>query len=248
MAFDPFFQQVVDDFSSVVSDDLLVNICSLIMSSYDESRDPIFTSRFHPKIIKQYRPLIRKGFIDTDLEALVGGSNKIEGGVKENCNRSHLYTELIVDEKIILTSSVVSSPKSLPRKSVFRLEASKNNPVVRQLDCIDENVVRVDFINKKVDIKKLYAIILHGPSKGSAPDFIKIAIPDHDYRTYLRTIDLLPMYSQRQTEPDVNLNTEEMVMPKIRLKRVVDEYIEDEDRIVGDINIEQNRNGERNET
>lgn len=226
--------QVIAEFFEVVPEDFLYELTSGILKGYELCENEAFPGYINPKFRKQYRPLFRKGIIDSQIDLAAKKHFNISDSIRDNCTGSHSYTELIIEKKVILTASVVDSPSSLPRRAKFRSEAAMNNPGVRQLDLFSPNVIPADF-NRKNNDKKLYGIIIHGPSKSKEPEFIIIVIPDFSYSFGIGTINLLERYSKRVKKTnEVDLSVQEITKPSAQLRIREEEFIEDEDKLVNE--------------
>lgn len=224
--------QVIAEFFEVVPVPFLYELTSAIVEGYKLCDNEAFLGYINPKLRKQYRPLYRKEIIDTQLNSAAKKHFNISDSISDNCSGSHSYTELIIEKKVILTASVVDSPRSLPRPAKFRIEAAKNNPGSRQLDIFSPNVISADF-NRKTNEKKLYGIIIHGPSKSLRPEFIIIVIPDFTYSFGIGTINLLERYSKSALKNnEVDLSVQEIKKPSAQLRVKEEDYIEDEDKLV----------------
>lgn len=225
---------VAHQLEKTVPDAFWGDITQAILLGYELSAtDPRIPSKVYEK---RHRAATRNFCIDAQMESVARKHFDVEGGFRDNCTGSHMYTELIVQDEIILTASSVNSPKQLPRASMFRLEAAMHNPEIRQLDIFASNVIHADFSNKTVEKRKLYGVILHGPAKSITPEFIIVAIPDFNYQFHLATIDLLGKYSSFSTvRTDIDLSVQDIEKPSAQLRIRPEKYIEDDDRVAGDI-------------
>jgi hypothetical protein len=244
--------KVVADFNGAVPDVFLQDVVRLILKAYQDSNSEHVLGKVHQKLRKQIRPIFRKEMIDTALEFTAKRHFNVKDQIQGNCVGSHSYTELRINEKIILTASLVNSPNQLPRPSKFRLEAALNNPRIEQLNLFEPNkVVHADFVNKKIQEESfLYGIITHGPSKSIQPEFIKILIPDFTYSFPVATIDILQKHANLISKIDATETTyltssyvEEINKPSVRIRSKIEDDIEEEDKAVN-----QNNDGEVDDT
>jgi hypothetical protein len=244
--------KVVADFDSVVPSAFLQDVIQLISIVFRDSNSEHVLGKFNQKLRKQIRPIWRREMIDTGLEFMARKHFNVKGEIRDNCTGSHSYTELIIDERIILTASLVNSRKQLPRPSKFRLEAALNNPGLEQLNIFEtNNMVQADFVNKKSQEKSLlYGIVTYGPSKSLKPEFIGVSIPNATYTFPLVTINLLQRFPSLinkidRTEADYLTNSyvEEINKPSVRIRSKIEGDIEEEDKAVN-----QNNDGEVDDT
>lgn len=244
--------KVVADFNDAIPDAFLHDVVQMILKVSQESNSESVLGRFNKKLRKQIRPIWRRETIDTRLEIMARRHFNLKDVIRDNCNRSHSYTELIINERIILTASLVNSPKQLPRPSKFRLEAALNNPGFEQLNIFElNNVAYADFVNRKPQEESLlYGIITYGPSQSLQPEFIMISIPDRSYSFSLGNINLLQRYSGliNDFENDevtyaINSCVEEINKPSVRIRSKIEVDIEEENKAVN-----QNNDGEVDDT
>lgn len=240
--------KVVADFNGAVPDAFLQDVVQLILKVSRDSNSEHVLGKFNQKLRKQIRPIWRKEMIDTGLDFMARRHFNVKGKIQDNCTGSHSYTELIIDEKIILTASLVNSPRQLPRPSKFRLEAALNNPGLEQLNLFENNnIVHADFVNKKLQEESLlYGIITYGPSKSLLPDFIIVSMPDCTYSFPIATINLLERYPNLINKTDNNETThlissyvEEINKPSVRIRSRIESDIEEEDKAVNQNNDEE---------
>lgn len=244
--------KVVADFNSAIPDAFLQDVVRLILKISRESNSEYILGKFNQKVRKQIRPIWRREMIDTNLEFMARKHFNAKGVIRGNCIGSHLYTELIINEKIILTASVVNSPRKLPRRSKFRLEAALNNPGIEQLNLLEpNNVIYANFVDKKPQEESLlYGIITYGPSKSVQPEFIMISIPDCTYSYPIATINLLQKYPSLINKIDsvettnlISPYVEEINKPSVRIRSKIEGDIEEENKT-----INQNNNREVDDT
>ncbi len=175
--------------------------------------------------------------MDTKLERVAKRHFEVQGDVKDNPNGSNTFAELIVQEKLILTSSSVQCPRRLPRSSKTRLSHSLHNPTFKQLELHNSNLVQADFTSRSIirtELSKLFVLLLHGPTNEARPEFIKLVVPDADYSFFIGTIDLLSEYAAFQSPSQADLEPREIPRPSARLRVNQDNYVEDEDRLSGE--------------
>jgi hypothetical protein len=231
--------QVVSALREVLPDRFLRDVTHAILRSYRDA--DMQCGDIHQRFIRQDRPQKRRNLIDTRLEEIARRHFEIQGAIKDNIRNSHSYTELTVKDRVVITASSTHRSHELPRPSKFRLEAAAQNPAYRQLNILHSNLIQVDFqarhvvADSSLQSSKLYAVVIHGPSQGNSPGYIKLVVPDSDYQYFVGTIDLLGNYANQ----DLDFQSDDMISqdiprPSARLRVRQEEYIEEEDRAEGE--------------
>jgi len=221
--------QIVDDFMAVLPSAFLSDLTAGLIEAWRETDSVVHSAGIHPRLVPQNRGVYRKGILDSHLIKAAKQHFMFDEGIAQNVSGSHCYAEIVIDETIILTTSVVGGPAQLPRFAQFRVVAAAHNPEIEQLEIFPSNVIQTDFVSKRVQKTLRYGIVTLGPSKSTVPEFIKIVIPDGQYRVQIGTIDLLARFSKPYVSP-VNLSPEEIQKPAARLRIRTERSVEGEDK------------------
>ena len=226
--------QVISMMRRYLSDKFLADITHSVVGAYQDAHSSS-AAAVHSKLVKRDRSQRRVSILDTRLEDVARRHFNVQGTVKDNSSRSNTFSELVVEEKVILTSSSVRSPGILPRPSIPRTQNASHNPTCRQLELINSNLVEADFVNKTIagqeqrERDMLFTLIVHGPTNIAEPDIYKKDVPDADYKLIIGTIDLIAKYGNIQPSTEEDVEVQEIPKPLARLRVRQNPDIEDED-------------------
>lgn len=174
-----YVDELTQSFWNAYPADFIEESMRLYASDYRTAYDEC--AAFYPwEEAHDLRPHARRAKIEARLRDLANTYPGLSATVEPNITKTSYHTR-IVSGNVILTESHVGQPSEMVRWAEFRNTYARSP----QYHFFEEDA-------PPPEGGYLYAILLHGESKRNPkrPDFMRIAFPDAECKSYLYQIDL----------------------------------------------------------